>query len=87
MKILLGLKELAEVEEEVWLERANVEKNEKVVKEKGYKLHKKQVKLRKQNYRLRDLRLHELYNLRYREEKQDYLRKLEANKALLNLLN
>ena len=85
--MLLGLNELVEDKEEVRLERANVEKKEKLVKEKGYKLHRKQKKLHKENYKLRELRLSELYNSRYREEKEDYLRKLEANKAYLNLLN
>jgi len=87
VKKLLELKELAEEREDVWLEKAKGESNEKWLKLKGYKLRRKQAKLQKQNHKLRELRLKELYNLRYRERKEEYLRKLEAKKAYLNLLN
>ncbi len=75
--MLLELKQLAEEKEDLWLER---EKNENLLKANGYRLRRKQAKLRK-------ARLNEQYNLRYREEKEEYLRNLEANKAYLNLLN
>ena len=77
MKRLLELKQLAEEKEDLWLER---EKNEKLLKANGYKLRRKQAKLR-------EARLNEQYNVKYREEKEEYLRNLEANKAYLNLLN
>ena len=73
MKNLLEIKELAEERGDFWLEKAEQEPIEKLLKLKGYKL--------------RELRIKELYNLRYREEKEGYLRKLEAKKAYLNLLN
>jgi len=87
VKKLLELKELAEEREDVWLEKAKGESNEKWLKLKGYKLRRKQAKLQKQNYKLRELGIKVLYNLRYREEKEEYLINLEANKAYLNLLN
>ena len=77
MKRLLELKQLAEEREDLWLER---EKDEKLLKANGYKLRRKQAKLR-------EARLNEHYNVKYREEKEEYLRNLEANKAYLNLLN
>lgn len=87
MKKLLELKKLAEEREAARLKRSKGEMNEKLLKAKGYKLRRKQAKPQKQNYKLRELRMKELYNLRYREEKEDYLRNLEAKKAYLNLLN
>jgi len=75
--MLLELKQLAEEREDLRLER---EKNEKLLKANGYKLRRKQAKLR-------EVRLNEQYNVKYREEKEEYLRNLEANKAYLNLLN
>lgn len=87
MKKLLELKELVEEREAARLERAKGETNEKLLKVKGYKLRRKQAKLQKQNYKLRELRINEHYNLRYLEEKEKYLRKLEAKKAYYNLLN
>ena len=75
--MLLELKQLAEEREDLWLER---EKNEKLLKANGYKLRRKHAKLR-------EARLNEQYNVKYREEKVEYLRNLEANKAYLNLLN
>ena len=54
--------------------------NEKLLKANGYKLRRKQAKLR-------EARLNVQYNVKYREEKEEYLRNLEANKAYLNLLN
>ena len=87
MKKLLEIKELAEEREDVWLEKAKGESNEILLKLKGYKLGRKQAKLQKQNYKLRELVIKELYNLRYRGEKEEHLRKLEAKKAYLNLLN
>jgi hypothetical protein len=77
VKRLLELEQLAEEREDLWLER---EKNEKLLKANGYKLRRKQAKLR-------EARLNEQYNVKYREEKEEYLRNLEANKAYLNLLN
>ena len=85
--MLLELRKLAEEEEDIWLERAKGESNEKLLKLKGYRLLRKQAKLQKQNYKLRELGIKVLYNLRYREEKEEYLINLEANKAYLNLLN
>lgn len=87
VKNLLELKELAEEREDIWLERSKGESNEKLLKLKRYKLRRKQAKLQRQNYKLRELGVKELYNLRYREEKEEYLRNLEAKKAYLNLLN
>ncbi|MHA1913027.1 MAG: hypothetical protein ACW97V_01525 [Promethearchaeota archaeon] len=86
MKKLLELKELAEEREDILLERAIGELKEKLLKLIGNKQRRKQVKLQKENYKLRELRINELYNLRYRQEKEDYLRTLEAGKAYLNLL-
>jgi len=85
--MLLELRKLAEEKEDIWLERAKGESNEKLLKLKGYRLRRKQAKLQKQNYKLRELGIKVLYNLRYREEKEEYLINLEANKAYLNLLN
>ena len=87
MKKLLELKGLAEEREEVRLERAEGKINEKLLKLKGYKLRRKQVRALKHNEKLRELILNELYNLRYREEKEEYLRNREAKNAYLNLLN
>jgi hypothetical protein len=84
---LLELKELAENREDVGLERAEEEINEKLPKLKIWKLRRKQAKLENQNCKLRKLRVNELYNLRYREEKDAYLINLEANKAYHNLVN
>lgn len=84
---MLELKELVEEREGVWLERAKGESNEKLLKLKKYKLRRRHAKLKRQNYKLRELGLKELYNLRYREEKEEYLRNLEAKKAYSNLLN
>ena len=78
--MLLELKELAEEREDLWLEREKGEMNEDLLKANGYRLGRKQAKLRK-------ARTNEQYNLRYREEKEEYLRNLEAKKAYLNLLN
>jgi hypothetical protein len=86
VKKLLELKELAEEREDILLERAIGELKEKLLKLIGNKQRRKQVKLQKENYKLRELRINELYNLRYRQEKEDYLRTLEAGKAYLNLL-
>lgn len=87
MKILFELNELTEEREVVRLERENREANGRLLKEKGYILRRKQRKLQKQNYKLRELRINEQYNLRYRKEKHDYLINLEAKKACYNLLN
>jgi hypothetical protein len=87
VKRMLELKELVEEREGVWLEKAKGESNEKLLKLKKYKLRRRQAKLKRQNYKLRELGLKELYNLRYREEKEEYLRNLEAKKAYSNLLN
>ncbi len=73
MKILLELKELAEDREDIKLEIAKGKSNEKLIKAERYKL--------------RELRINEPYNPRYYEEKEVYLRNLEAKKAYLNLLN
>ena len=85
--MLLELRKLAEEKEDIWLERAKGESNEKLLKLKGYRLRRKQAKLQKQNHKLRELGIKVLYNLRYREEKEEYLINLEANKAYLTLLN
>ncbi|MHA2048817.1 MAG: hypothetical protein ACW986_04310 [Promethearchaeota archaeon] len=77
---------MAEEREDILLERAIGELKEKLLKLIGNKQRRKQVKLQKENYKLRELRINELYNLRYRQEKEDYLRTLEAGKAYLNLL-
>ena len=87
MKKLLEIKELAEEREEILLERAKRELKEKLIKLNGNEPGRKQAKLQKENYKLRRLKINELYNLRYRQEKEEYLRKLEAGKAYLNLLN
>lgn len=72
---MLELKELAEKRENARLERAKVENDEKLPE------------LVYNNRKLRELRVKQLYNLRYREEKEAYLRNLEAEKAYYNLLN
>ncbi|MBY8985208.1 MAG: hypothetical protein KGD65_09085 [Candidatus Lokiarchaeota archaeon] len=72
---MLELKELAEKRENTRLERAKVE-NDKKLTELVYN-----------NRKLRELKISVLHNLRYREEKEAYLRNLEANKAFYNLIN
>ena len=69
------LEELAEKRENTRLERAKVE-NTKKLPELVYN-----------NRKLRELKITVLHNLRYREEKEAYLRNLEANKAFYNLIN
>ena len=87
MKILLEVKELAEEREDLLLEEVKEELKVKLLKLNGNKQRRKQAKLQKENYKLRELKVNGLYNLRYRQEKEEYLRKLEATKARLNLLN
>ncbi len=87
MKILLNLNELAEEREDLLLEEVKEELKAKLLKLNGNKQRRKQAKLQKENCKLRELKINGLYNLRYRQEKEEYLRKLEANKACLNLLN
>lgn len=84
---MLELKELAEEREDVWLERAIGEIYEKLPKKNTWKLRRKQAKLENQNCKLRELRIKELYNLHYREQREAYLRNLIAQKAYYNLLN
>lgn len=84
---MLELKEWAELRDKKSLERANGELNEKLIELIVQILRKWQGKLENQNRKLCQLRINELYNLRYREEKEAYLRNLEANKACYNLLN
>jgi hypothetical protein len=87
VKILLNLNELAEEREDLLLEEVKEELKAKLLKLNGNKQRRKQAKLQKENCKLRELKINGLYNLRYRQEKEEYLRKLEANKACLNLLN
>ena len=84
---MLELKEWAEERDNARLERAKEEIDEKLPEHKPGKLHRKQPKIEYNNRKLRELRINELYNLRYREEKEPYLRNLEANKALYDLIN
>jgi hypothetical protein len=86
VKILLKLKELAEEREDLLLEEAKEELKEKLLMLNGDKQGRKQAKLQKENYKLRELKIKGLYNRNYRQEKEEYLRKLDANKANLNLL-
>ncbi|MHA2183463.1 MAG: hypothetical protein ACXADU_07865 [Promethearchaeota archaeon] len=84
---MLNLNELAEEREDLLLEEVKEELKAKLLKLNGNKQRRKQAKLQKENCKLRELKINGLYNLRYRQEKEEYLRKLEANKACLNLLN
>jgi hypothetical protein len=68
---MLELKEWAELRENNRLERAKEE-----IRNREYN-----------NKKLRELRINVLYNLRYREENEAYLRNLEAKKAYYNLIN
>ena len=72
---MLELKELAEKGENTRLKRAKEENGEKLTE------------LVYNNRKLRELKINGLYNLSYLEEKEEYLRNLEANKALYNLIN
>ena len=84
--MLFKLKEVAEEREDVWLIGIKGEINEKLLKEE-YKQNKKQAKLLKRINQLRELQISGQYNLRYHEEKENYLRELEVKKARYNLLN
>jgi hypothetical protein len=87
VKKLLELKEWAELRDNASLEKVNGELNENLIELKVQKLRKWQGNLENHNRKLCELRISELYNLRYREEKEDYLRNLEAHKACYNILN
>ncbi|MFX1455078.1 MAG: hypothetical protein ACFFDB_06850 [Promethearchaeota archaeon] len=79
---MLELKEWAELRENSGLESAKDELNRESSKLKIWKSRKLEV----DNWRLRELRICEQYSLRYCEEKEAYLRNLEAKKAYYNLL-
>jgi hypothetical protein len=71
---MLELKEWAEIRENAGTKRAKEEI-------------RKQPKIEYNNKKIREIRINVQYNLRYLEEKETYLRNLEANKAYYNLTN
>jgi hypothetical protein len=83
VKELLELKEWAELRENSGLERAKGELDRESSELKAWESRKSEV----DNWRLREMRICEQYNLRYREEKEEYLRNLDARKACYNFLN